>query len=66
MYRTAGREVAPGVTVWDPLDILCDAQTCSPIRAGRVLYSDHQHLSVIGALLLQEGISRVLFGPTVP
>jgi hypothetical protein len=42
----------PGVSLWDPIDALCDKTNCSPIRNGIVLYADGDHLSVAGSLSL--------------
>jgi hypothetical protein len=43
---TAG---AANVAVVDPMDVLCDATSCSAVRDGLVLYRDDDHLSVEGA-----------------
>ena len=45
----------PGVSLWDPIDALCDKTNCSPIRNGIVLYADGDHLSVAGSLSLVNG-----------
>jgi peptidoglycan/LPS O-acetylase OafA/YrhL len=41
-----------GVSLWDPIDALCDKTRCSPIRNGIVVYADGDHLSVAGSLSL--------------
>jgi hypothetical protein len=46
------REIIGGydnARIWDPLDLLCGADTCSPMRDGTIMYSDRGHLSVLGA-----------------
>ena len=43
------REIAgddDNVRIWDPLDLLCDAALCSPMRDRTIMYSDLGHLSV--------------------
>jgi len=35
----------PGVTVWDPLPLLCPERVCHAMRDGRPLYYDGDHLS---------------------
>jgi hypothetical protein len=49
--KRVARNVA-GVSVWDPIDDLCDQKSCSPIRNGIVTYADAQHLSRAGSLSL--------------
>lgn len=42
----------PNVVFVDPYDALCDATTCYVVRDGKLLYSDHAHLSKYGAALV--------------
>jgi peptidoglycan/LPS O-acetylase OafA/YrhL len=50
----------PGVVVFDPADVLCDEERCSVARAGTELYSDQNHLSRPGALLLEPALRESL------
>ena len=50
----------PGVAWWDPVDTMCSATVCSPVRDGAVLYVDGGHLSRAGALSLAEGLAPAL------
>lgn len=45
---TAYAAVTPGVSVWDPLPVLCPDAVCSAFRDGRPLYFDADHLSQYG------------------
>jgi hypothetical protein len=38
----------PGVHVWDPLPVLCAAESCSAFHEGRPLFFDADHLSAYG------------------
>ena len=40
------------ITVLDPLNVLCDAERCYPVRDGLTLYQDSDHLSPVGARLV--------------
>jgi hypothetical protein len=42
----------PGVTLWDPLQVLCGEAVCSAMHAGRPLFFDGDHLSPYGNLVL--------------
>lgn len=42
----------PGVSLWDPLPILCPTPTCGQFRAGRPLFYDADHVSGYGNALL--------------
>jgi lysophospholipase L1-like esterase len=39
---------------------MCSPTTCSPVRAGAVLYADRGHLSRAGAMLLAGDIAPAL------
>jgi peptidoglycan/LPS O-acetylase OafA/YrhL len=43
------KRLHPEVRVFDPLDIFCNADTCSAIRDGMLLYYDSHHLSDRGS-----------------
>ncbi len=34
-----------GIDIWDPLDSLCDAETCFVVRDGIVMYTDEDHFT---------------------
>jgi peptidoglycan/LPS O-acetylase OafA/YrhL len=51
--------------VFDPFPYLCDSSTCYAMTAGRLLYSDDNHISIVGAAYLsgkffEEQTSRAL------
>jgi peptidoglycan/LPS O-acetylase OafA/YrhL len=57
------RELAgqyPNVVFVDPYDALCDATTCYVMRDGKLLYSDHAHLSKYGAALVVKHFEQTL------
>ncbi len=41
-----------GISTWDPLPILCVAESCNALEKGRPLYFDADHLSPYGNLVL--------------
>jgi peptidoglycan/LPS O-acetylase OafA/YrhL len=41
----------PGVLIYDPIDLFCDAEMCNVFHNGRSLYRDGDHLSVYGSML---------------
>jgi peptidoglycan/LPS O-acetylase OafA/YrhL len=49
-----------GTIVFDPATVLCDDRRCAVARDGIQLYSDRNHLSRSGALLLQDGLREAL------
>ena len=51
-YRTAVQKVLarhPDVTVVDPMNHLCEADTCTALVSGKMMYRDDDHLSLDGA-----------------
>ena len=42
----------PSLVIYDPLDFLCDQNTCSYKQGDTVLYRDTHHLSLQGSNLL--------------
>ena len=48
----------PQVKVFDPADVLCDADKCRVLRDGALLYRDTHHLSYRGDLLVGEAFAR--------
>jgi hypothetical protein len=42
----------PGSTIWDPTDVLCDAENCSAYRDGKPLIFDGDHISGFANTLL--------------
>ena len=52
----------PRVKVFDAAAYLCDENWCRASLGGEVLYSDGNHLSVAGALLLSKAIIDVMDG----
>jgi peptidoglycan/LPS O-acetylase OafA/YrhL len=41
-----------GLRVFDPFPYLCDSSACYAMTAGRLLYSDDNHISIVGAVYL--------------
>jgi hypothetical protein len=41
-----------GVTVWDPLPVLCDEMNCNALRGARPLFFDGDHVSPYATQLL--------------
>lgn len=50
----------PGVTLWDPIDEVCERDACVTERTGRFLYSDRQHLSVTASAALADAVVPAL------
>ena len=50
----------PGTIVFDPASVLCDSERCSVVREGVPLYTDQNHLSRPGALLLTPALQDAL------
>lgn len=46
-----------GVTVVQPVDVMCDALRCPPMKDGVFLYRDPGHLSAAGSVLLARYLS---------
>lgn len=42
----------PGVTVWDPLPVLCPGETCRAVEGGKPLFADGDHVSAHANVLL--------------
>jgi hypothetical protein len=42
----------PGVSLFDPVPLLCDDDVCPDVVDGEFLYADPRHLSVAGSLRL--------------
>ncbi len=40
------------VRVWDPFDLFCDSNVCTPVRDGMIMYANRGHLSVVGSRAL--------------
>jgi peptidoglycan/LPS O-acetylase OafA/YrhL len=48
------RKEFTSLRIFDPFPYLCDTSECRGMRAGHLLYSDNNHLSLIGAAYLSE------------
>jgi hypothetical protein len=42
------------LNTFDPLPFLCDDQWCYAVKDGKVLYSDHQHLTLDGSMFFAD------------
>ncbi len=61
--NTTDRLVAednPGTVLFDPATVLCDEARCRVVLEGTEFYSDQNHLSRSGALLLEPGLREAL------
>jgi len=56
----------PGVTIWDPLQVLCGKDVCSAMQAGRPLFFDGDHLSPYGNFVLLRSFQRAVQGAEAP
>ena len=48
------------VTVWDPINEICNDEICPASSDGQSNYKDNSHLSLHGALLLRESLIELL------
>ena len=46
------RRKHPEVTVYDPLDVVCDASSCPIVMGDTLLYKDSHHLSTRGSKIV--------------
>jgi peptidoglycan/LPS O-acetylase OafA/YrhL len=42
----------PGVSIWDPQPLLCDAKRCQGLIKNKLMYADDDHLSIEGSRLV--------------
>jgi hypothetical protein len=61
-YLTALSRSRPNFFVYDPFDLLCGSSTgdCTPMRDGRLIYRDENHLTAQGSQLLAEPFAGFL------
>ncbi len=57
---SVGREFKQLVAI-DPIEFMCDLETCFSFKDGKFLYADDDHFSVFGALYAAEHFSGVVF-----
>jgi peptidoglycan/LPS O-acetylase OafA/YrhL len=50
----------PGVSAWDPLPALCDANQCNALVGGRPLFFDADHVSPYANLVLLPGFRQAI------
>jgi peptidoglycan/LPS O-acetylase OafA/YrhL len=50
----------PGVSLFDPVPLLCDDRVCPDVVDGDFLYADPRHLSVAGSLRLAPDLARAV------
>jgi hypothetical protein len=50
----------PGTVLFDPATVLCDRERCRVAQGGTEFYSDQNHLSRAGALLLEPALLESL------
>jgi peptidoglycan/LPS O-acetylase OafA/YrhL len=46
--------------LWDPFDLLCGPRLCTAVRDGTIMYTDSDHLSVLGARALAPALAPAL------
>lgn len=56
----------PGVTLWDPLQVLCGKAVCGAMQAGRPLFFDGDHLSPYGNLVLLRSFQMAIHRTEAP
>ncbi|MNZ34714.1 O-acetyltransferase OatA [compost metagenome] len=54
--------VIPNVTYLDPADVLCENGQCKSVVGGSVLYSDENHLSKAGSMVVVKGLYEAILG----
>jgi peptidoglycan/LPS O-acetylase OafA/YrhL len=47
-----------GVQFFDPLDQICDENTCSALQKGKILYRDRNHLNNAGSVFLKKSLAE--------
>jgi hypothetical protein len=50
----------PQLLVYDPTDLICDQENCSPWHSGHSLYRDQDHLSVYGSEFIAADLQKWL------
>ncbi|MBU6441506.1 MAG: acyltransferase [Betaproteobacteria bacterium] len=58
----AMRQAVPGVTVWDPLPVLCPGRECHAYRDGKPLLFDGDHLTYYSNMLLLPSFTAFVEG----
>ena len=58
LHRIAASD--PGVRLFDPIDSLCSAAVCSPVRGEALVYRDTNHLTRAGADIVVRDMARDL------
>jgi hypothetical protein len=56
----------PGVTLWDPLQVLCGKSVCGAMQAGRPLFFDGDHPSPYGNLVLLRSFQTAIHRTETP
>jgi hypothetical protein len=49
-------------SLWDPLPVLCGAESCVPFKDGRLLFRDQHHLTVRGSEMLAGDFIKFIDG----
>lgn len=50
----------PGLSIWDPLPVLCPGEVCSSLREGRPLFFDGDHPSAYGNWVLYPDFKQMI------
>jgi len=53
-------EAVPGVSVWDPLPVLCPAAKCEAVPVDRPLFMDGDHVSGLANVVLTPSFNRAV------
>ena len=48
------------ITVWDPIETLCNDEVCPESTDGESNYSDNSHLSIAGTFLMEQSLNAAL------
>lgn len=54
------KDQVTGVEIWDPYVLLCPDDVCSPVRAGKPLFFDGDHLTAYGNSIVAESFHQAL------
>jgi len=55
------KENFPHIVIWDPIDDLCNAESCDVYKDGKPLFFDADHLSGYGNEVLKSSFSNMIF-----
>jgi SGNH domain (fused to AT3 domains) len=54
------QSVHPQIKLFDPIDVFCNLDVCSPIKGGQLLYNDSHHMSLRASRLVAARFLRTI------